>query len=523
MEQCIKTMKDDMEKFGPTNSLLHRLIELNVDNIIETLRSQSEVPKHETYMSLLVSHATSESVSILARQGADLNSSNGLHETLLHHLCTTNLTDPIVTLLNLGAEINACDSCGQRPLHLAVRSNQLQTAKLLLKHGAWIDVLDRFDVAPLHYAVENECLQMVNLLISHGANVNVTNCLNPRMLLYPDRFRSECVKIMLKDKTGLDSKKNRDTALHLACERNNEEIVRVLLRNRAKVNVVGSLNQTPLHCAVMRGNLRIVKLLIRCGADVNRESLDGTMPLHLAIDHSHMKIIDALMEKGTKLKYTNRTGGSFLHYAIQGRKIVAVDRLLRNTMGEDWGQHWALTPLQLSLDGDEKIRDLILVHLIKLRSANFYIQDEDREFLLQVMMNTVKGRKLHERCLAELELMKGYYVSEFYKLTAYDILVNRRMDLTKYLCKDDVMSNVWKLKEKFPVYYHMLNKRIQATLKLARFLNKDFEVLQDILNRVMRLPSECILNIMKYIPERDIKRLSMEHLLRKFKLQLSCL
>jgi len=50
--------------------------------------------------------------------------------------------------------------------------------------------------------------------------------------------------------------------LHIACNDNNLEIVKVLLENHANVNILNRQGQNGLHLVARRGNVEIAKLLI---------------------------------------------------------------------------------------------------------------------------------------------------------------------------------------------------------------------------------------------------------------------
>ena len=54
--------------------------------------------------------------------------------------------------------------------------------------------------------------------------------------------------------------------LRQACDRDNCEVVEVLMRAGASHGIQGDDNSAPIYVAARRGNLQIVALLIRCGA-----------------------------------------------------------------------------------------------------------------------------------------------------------------------------------------------------------------------------------------------------------------
>ncbi len=92
----------------------------------------------------------------------------------------------------------------------------------------------------------------VRMLVRHGANVNARNATETTPLF-------QAVK---NDSSG-----------------DAEETVRVLLESKASPNLCDENGRTPLHLAVEKENLEIVRLLVGAGADVNARSRDGFTPL----------------------------------------------------------------------------------------------------------------------------------------------------------------------------------------------------------------------------------------------------
>ena len=65
------------------------------------------------------------------------------------------------------------------------------------------------------------------------------------------------------------------TPLHMACFKEHETIVKVLLESGANPDVQDSFGLTPLHIAAMRGNVEIIKHLEEHNADASITSDDG--------------------------------------------------------------------------------------------------------------------------------------------------------------------------------------------------------------------------------------------------------
>ncbi len=118
-------------------------------------------------------------------------------------------------------------------------------------------------------AIKNANLEQLIGLIKQGENVN-----------------------QIEDTSGL-------TALSLACENNDINIVRLLIRNKADVNK--SFSDRPLEIACKKGFYEIAELLINYGAAVNEISDNHTTPMHLAVENNHVELIKLLKKHGADL------------------------------------------------------------------------------------------------------------------------------------------------------------------------------------------------------------------------------
>ena len=120
--------------------------------------------------------------------------------------------------------------------------------------------MDRDNRTPLHYALTTSAcneirsrIRLVKTLLKGGANPN---------LLY---------------------NKGSDTALLVASEKGLITMVRILLKNKADVNLPNIWKTTALHLASTQGHVKTVTELLKQGANVNAQQIDGETPLDWAI------------------------------------------------------------------------------------------------------------------------------------------------------------------------------------------------------------------------------------------------
>lgn len=77
----------------------------------------------------------------------------------------------------------------------------------------------------------------------------------------------------------------KETLLHIACEANSVEAIRILLAHGADTDTEDDMGNTPLHSAVKAMSLEAVRILLEDGVDPNaKTSLLGQTPLHMVAD-----------------------------------------------------------------------------------------------------------------------------------------------------------------------------------------------------------------------------------------------
>jgi ankyrin repeat protein len=130
--------------------------------------------------------------------------------------------------------------------------------------------------------------EIVSFLVEHGANMEV--------------------KIEIKD---LDF-----TALHLAVNMKNPEIVKYLIEKGADIEaMVNDSDETALYRAVSQGQTNIAKILVENGATIEARSWTGMTALHWAIDTNHLETVQYLLEVGADVNAKGYYGNTALHFA----------------------------------------------------------------------------------------------------------------------------------------------------------------------------------------------------------------
>jgi len=115
-----------------------------------------------------------------------------------------------------------------------------------------------------------------------------------------------------------------EAALLTAARESGPDVVKALIRARAKINVKSAFGDTPIMLAALRGNLAIVKLLRDAGAEINHP---GWTPLLYAALNGHNAVIDYLLSTGADVGLTAPNGATPVMLAVLGKKPDTVKLL----------------------------------------------------------------------------------------------------------------------------------------------------------------------------------------------------
>lgn len=180
----------------------------------------------------------------------------------------------VTALLGQGAVIDARDAQGRTALLLATHNNRVQAARVLISAGADVNAKDAIHDSPYLYAGARGYNEILRLTLAHGADLRSTN-----------RYGG--------------------TALIPAAERGHVETVRTLIAAGVAVDHVNKLKWTALLEAILLGNggqahTEIVRLLVKAGADVNLADGDGVTPLQHARQRGYTRIEQILTAAGAR-------------------------------------------------------------------------------------------------------------------------------------------------------------------------------------------------------------------------------
>ncbi|KAG8449546.1 hypothetical protein GDO86_016264 [Hymenochirus boettgeri] len=167
--------------------------------------------------------------------------------------------------------LNQINNLHQTALHLAVITEQQEISQLLLQTGCDPELRDFHGDTPLHIACKQGSLRGVGVIVQYGAKHLPT-------LLKTVNYDGH-------------------TCLHLAAIHGFLAIVERLIQLGADINAQEPCNgRTALHMAVDLQNAELMSLLLKRGADVNRVTYQGYSPCQLTWGRSNLLIQKQLVE-----------------------------------------------------------------------------------------------------------------------------------------------------------------------------------------------------------------------------------
>jgi ankyrin repeat protein len=127
----------------------------------------------------------------------------------------------------------------------------------------------------LHLAIDKGCeLRIINLLIEMGIDINYNNTYDGYSALHiaVEYENEELVKLLLSyDETDIELKtSNYETALHIACKYNNYNIVKILVESGSEVNQYNNKSILPIG---LTNSKKITKYLLENGSYINKTEL----------------------------------------------------------------------------------------------------------------------------------------------------------------------------------------------------------------------------------------------------------
>jgi ankyrin repeat protein len=188
----------------------------------------------------------------------------------------------------------------ERDLSEAVRNKEYGKMEEAIAKGADVNSAS-IGMAPIMSAVIYEDLVAVDILLKHHATLNTSTSDGTTPLIHAIARENEILlKALISRKADLDFVSSKGaTALMASCEAGNLKFARILLDAGADPNVKGYLGMTALFYAAKDNHTEIVKELIKHKAKVNVvDEQFGAPPLVMAMSSGQIESVKVLVEAG---------------------------------------------------------------------------------------------------------------------------------------------------------------------------------------------------------------------------------
>ncbi|CAC5379348.1 unnamed protein product [Mytilus coruscus] len=216
--------------------------------------------------------------------------------------------DIVVQLMHSGADVNCFSESWETPLYIAVKLGRFEMVRLLVRNGAQINLRGWFTMN-IPIAVTSNNHQLTSLILE--CDLNQTELHEAVRQNNLEKLKSDIQSENIESKT-----KSGWTVLHYAVLLSNLKAVKVLFHEELSqidesyfdftiddqielvckeptpnVNIVDNNGLTAVHLAVINDNIEILILLLRNNADVNIRDVFDRNPLHYIRSETATKLL----------------------------------------------------------------------------------------------------------------------------------------------------------------------------------------------------------------------------------------
>jgi ankyrin repeat protein len=175
------------------------------------------------------------------------------------------------TLVDAGADVNTSGEGGNTPLMTAVESGNISLIKKLLGKGANVNAQDNLGRTALMFSIQGiwgkPDIEIVELLLKSGADPNITT-----REVWGESYGTALSGAVWHEPLYCVARRDSPNCWYQDnLQYASEDIVKLLIANKADVNLTVGKKDTPIVSAAKGGRAEMVKLLIEAGADIKGE------------------------------------------------------------------------------------------------------------------------------------------------------------------------------------------------------------------------------------------------------------
>lgn len=225
-------------------------------------------------------------------------------KTVLHVVSALGYHEYVSFFIQDKHMIDKKDNAGNIPLHLACKNGCRKTVKYLVENKSSVDISNNEGLKPFFYACENNFIEVAKYMLHYSTK-----------------------RIQVNEKF---STKNKRCVLHVVCANGYTNLVVLLLKNYAKVDVKDADGYTPLHLACYKGNSGTVSALLDSNANADAVDSFGRTAVYIACSEKHKRVLQLLLESKAGVNQTTNDGKTPLCVSCINENIAFVSMLLKN-------------------------------------------------------------------------------------------------------------------------------------------------------------------------------------------------
>lgn len=263
---------------------------------------------------------------------------------------------------------------------------------------------------------------------------------------YPDsNFYSKVIKDLLARKVDINeifeknfSKNDEKTCLNLAINYSRKDIVELLLKSGAFVNIDDLSFESPLQKACKKDNIDIIQMLLHFKADPNVKN-NFSLPLHISIKNNSIhveQIIFLLLKFGANLNILDSSNSSPLFTACTVENFSLVKMLLENGANPNHSLNNQFLPLHFFIN-ENLLSDFNKISLCNSKLSSY----------IRIIPNSTRSTKSNiEKDLSILSLLLDYkadpnLLDNHLRHPLYLAYINNKFDIFKFLLKRGANPN----------------------------------------------------------------------------------
>ncbi|XP_058131631.1 transient receptor potential cation channel subfamily A member 1 [Dasypus novemcinctus] len=239
------------------------------------------------------------------------------------------------------------DDVNASPLHHASEEGQVELMEMIINESSCevLNAMDSYGNTPLHWATEKNQVESVKFLLSKGANPNLRNdnMMGPLHIAVQHMYH-EVMKVLAEhSSTNLNLEgENGNTAVIIACSKDNSEALRFLLNKGAKPCLSNKWGCFPVHQAAFSGAKQCMEIILKFGEEhghsrqshINFVNNGKASPLHLAVQSGNLEMIKMCLESGAQIDLMENGKCTALHFAATQGATEIVKLMISSYTGD---------------------------------------------------------------------------------------------------------------------------------------------------------------------------------------------